>query len=222
MPDQSNDLERRVKDLEEQVARLAADRGQRLVDTPARNRRRDRLAARRARRQRFARQRRGIRRTSQTLVWGLPLWEISCGPDAARGERHGYARAVFAIGDQADGLVAIGGIARGGLTIGGISAGVISIGGLSFSLLAALGGVALAPFVLGGVAIGGASLGGVAIGVYARGPTAVGLHVVETDPPDRQLHPRVPGVQRRRAEVSREAEPATDPPLDNPAIESNR
>ena len=53
-----------------------------------------------------------IRKRSDRMVMGLPLWEIASGPDKTHGEKHGHAKAIFAIGDFADGVVAVGGIAR--------------------------------------------------------------------------------------------------------------
>lgn len=119
-----------------------------------------------------------IRKKSSVRVFGLPLWEIARGPDPKHGEDRGHARAIFAVGDVADGIVAVGGIARGGLTIGGISLGVLSLGGVSISLLAAVGGVAIAPLAYGGAAVGAVAIGGAALGCYAKGDSAEGLHVM--------------------------------------------
>lgn len=118
-----------------------------------------------------------VRKRSRTRLFGLPLWEIASGPDLKRGESRGHARAIFAVGDVADGAFALGGIARGGVTIGGISLGIFSLGGVAVSLLGAMGGVAIAPLAYGGAAVGGIAVGGAAVGVYAKGDTAVGRYL---------------------------------------------
>lgn len=128
-----------------------------------------------------------VRKRSKTRVFGLPLWEIASGPDLKHGESRGHARAVFAVGDVADGVFALGGVARGVFTIGGISLGVLSLGGVAISLLGAVGGVAIAPLAYGGAAVGGVAIGGAAVGIYAKGDTAVGRHVVETQKAARRL-----------------------------------
>ncbi len=120
-----------------------------------------------------------VRKRSQTRLFGLPLWEIASGPDRKRGESRGHARAIFAVGDVADGVFALGGIARGVFTVGGISFGVLSLGGVAISLVGAMGGVAIAPLAYGGAAVGGVAIGGAAVGIYAKGDTAIGLHVIE-------------------------------------------
>ena len=63
----------------------------------------------------------GFRKSSQWIVFGLPLWDIALGPNMERGEMRGYARGIIAIGDIAKGWIALGGIAYGGLAIGGLS-----------------------------------------------------------------------------------------------------
>jgi hypothetical protein len=118
-----------------------------------------------------------FRRRSPRKLWGMPLWEIASGPDEHG--RPGHARAVFAVGDKADGIVAIGGIARGIVSIGGVSFGLVSLGGVAISLLAAMGGVAIAGLAFGGVAVGGVAIGGAAVGVYAKGDAATGLHATD-------------------------------------------
>ncbi len=113
-----------------------------------------------------------IRTRSRTKFVGLPLFEIAFGP--RRGEPHGHAKALIAIGDHATGVVAIGGLAQGVLAIGGLSEGVIAVGGCTLGLLAALGGVAVGGFAIGGVALGAVARGGVAIGSFsAEGREAV-------------------------------------------------
>ena len=111
---------------------------------------------------------RGIRRRSRTRLWGFPLWEIASGPDPEHGDLRGHARALFAVGDVADGLFALGGVARGVVTLGGLSFGVFSLGGVAISLLAAAGGVAIAPVARGGVAVGLDAAGGAAVGLHPR------------------------------------------------------
>ena len=105
-----------------------------------------------------------IRKRSAAKLFGLPLWEISKGPDPEHGERRGHARAIFAVGDVADGVIALGGISRGVIAIGGISMGIFTLGGIAIGLATAVGGVAAAPFAMGGVAFGIATVGGVAVG----------------------------------------------------------
>lgn len=120
-----------------------------------------------------------VRRRSSRTVFGWPLWEIARGPDPSRGETRGHARAIFATGDVADGVVAVGGISRGIISIGGVAFGLIALGGVSMSLLAAVGGVAIAPFAYGGAAVGGVSVGGAAVGVYAKGGAATGRYAMD-------------------------------------------
>lgn len=84
---------------------------------------------------------------------------IALGPDVARGEQRGHARAVIAVGDMATGIVALGGFARG----------VFAVGGLA---------VAIGSVAVGGGAIGGAAIGGGAAGYYACGGGAAGRYVV--------------------------------------------
>jgi len=112
---------------------------------------------------------RTVRKRSKMELAGLPLWEVARGPDHDRGERHGHARAWFAVGDVADGVVAIGGIARGIVSVGGLAAGVVALGGISAGLVAALGGVALAPYAMGGLAAGAVARGGVFASVATGG-----------------------------------------------------
>lgn len=117
-----------------------------------------------------------IRKRSERMVMGLPLWEIASGPDKEHGEKRGHAKAIFAVGDIADGVFALGGIARGVVAVGGISVGVLTLGGVSLSLLAAMGGVAISSLAFGGVAVGGVAIGGAAVGYYAKGDSAAGVH----------------------------------------------
>lgn len=113
-----------------------------------------------------------IRHRSRTRFAGIPLVEVAFGP--RRGEAHGHAKAMIAIGDQATGVLAIGGLAQGIVAVGGLSEGLIAVGGCTLGLFAALGGVAVGAFAVGGVALGAVARGGVAIGgVSAEGREAV-------------------------------------------------
>jgi hypothetical protein len=122
---------------------------------------------------------RGVRRRSESRLWGLPLYDIALGPDLDRGERRGHARGVLAIGDVATGLLAIGGIARGLIAFGGLAVGVVlGIGGMSLGLIS-LGGLALGGLAIGGLGIGAVAVGGAAAGYYALGGGALGAHVLD-------------------------------------------
>jgi hypothetical protein len=115
-----------------------------------------------------------IRHRSRTHIAGFPLFEVAFGPQRMRGEAHGHAKALIAIGDQATGVLAIGGLAQGLVAVGGLSQGLIAVGGCTLGLFAALGGVAVGAFAVGGVAIGAVARGGVAIGsLSAQGREAV-------------------------------------------------
>ena len=59
------------------------------------------------------RAKKGIRKRSATCFAGLPLYDIALGPDLDKGECHGHARGIVAIGDIATGWLAVGGAARG-------------------------------------------------------------------------------------------------------------
>jgi hypothetical protein len=119
---------------------------------------------------------RGVRKRSESVYFGMPLWEVATGPDPDRGEIRGHARAIFAVGDIATGVFALGGIARGVVCLGGITLGCFTLGGVSMSLIFALGGVAIAPVAVGGAAIGGIAMGGAAIGGVAIGNAGVGYY----------------------------------------------
>jgi hypothetical protein len=142
------DLESRVRDLEEEVARL---RGRR----PA-----------------------GVRYRSAAAIGDLPLLAIALGPDLRKGQMRGHARGVVAIGDTAVGGVAIGGLAVGGVAFGGLSLGLVSLGGLALGVFLAVGGGAVGGTALGGAAVGRVAIGGGAVGEYACGGGAAGAHVV--------------------------------------------
>ncbi len=106
---------------------------------------------------------RGVRRTSSVRVRGIPLYQIAMGPDPATGQMRGHARAIFACGDIATGVLAFGGISQGVIAIGGVAVGLVAIGGCAFGVLAGLGGVATGWFSLGGVAMGVRPVGGLPI-----------------------------------------------------------
>jgi hypothetical protein len=142
-------LQRRVEQLEQEVARL-----------------------------RGGAQFRGVRYRSSAAIGDLPLIAVSIGADPDRGEMRGHARGVIAIGDIATGVVALGGLARGLVALGGLALGGISIGGLSLGVLAAAGGVAIGSVAFGGAAVGGVAVGGGAVGSYACGGAAAGAHAV--------------------------------------------
>jgi hypothetical protein len=148
------------KNLEQRVRALERETRKERAATPA--------VSQRGGRSRRQSGERGVRRRSRTRLWGFPLWEIASGPDPEHGERRGHARALFAVGDVADGIFAMGGIARGVVSVGGLSFGVVSLGGVAISLLAAAGGVAIAPVARGGVAVGLDAVGGAAVGLHPR------------------------------------------------------
>ena len=91
---------------------------------------------------------RSVRKQSEYVFLGLPLYSIAKGPDLAKGEIRGHAKGVLAIGDTATGIVAIGGFAMGGIAIGGVALGLVTLGGLSLGLLLAIGGAAYGAYVL--------------------------------------------------------------------------
>lgn len=142
------DLEKRVRELEEEVRVL---RGRR----PGR-----------------------VRYRSALAIGDIPLVSIALGPDPEKGEWRGHARGVIAIGDIATGLVAIGGLATGGLCFGGVSLGLASLGGLALGVVLAVGGLAVGGTAVGGAAVGRIAVGGGAVGQYACGGGAYGTHVV--------------------------------------------
>lgn len=155
MPEHS-DLERRVRDLEAEIALLRKGRAWR-----------------------------GVRYRSALGLGDIPFLAIATGPDPEKGELRGHARGVIAIGDLATGVVAIGGLARGVVALGGLALGAITFGGASIGVLVAVGGLAIGSIAFGGGAIGGAAIGGGALGYYACGGGAAGAHVVwpgRTDP----------------------------------------
>jgi hypothetical protein len=149
----SEDLEKRVEELETEIAAIRA-----RTQLP----------------------RPGIRRRARWSIANVPLYEISLGADPDRRQLRGHARGIVAIGDVASGVIAIGGYARGVIAIGGLAAGLVSFGGLSVGLLSAVGGVAVGGVAFGGAAVGGIAVGGSAVGYYACGAAATGMHNVST------------------------------------------
>lgn len=162
MPERTVELQNRVALLERETARLR--KRVRESRSPG------------ARAGRHSASPRPIRKRSATRLFGLPLWEIASGPEIENGKRKpGHARAIFAVGDIADGVFALGGIARGVVSVGGIAFGALSLGGVSISLLAAMGGVAIAPLAFGGAAIGAVAVGGAAVGFRTKKPVGSSL-----------------------------------------------
>ena len=149
----SEDLEKRVEELEVEIAALR----ERTLLPPI-----------------------GIRRRATWSIAHLPLYEISLGSDPARRQLRGHARGIIAIGDVASGVLAIGGYARGVIAIGGLATGLVSFGGLSVGLLSAFGGLAIGSLAFGGAAFGGIAAGGSAAGYYACGAASAGVHTVST------------------------------------------
>jgi hypothetical protein len=121
---------------------------------------------------------RSIRKRSDRLIFGLPLYHIACGPDPERGELMGHARGIFALGDEALGVFALGGIARGLFAFGGLAFGGVTFGGCSVGLLLAIGGAAIGGIAVGGAAVGGIAIGGAAVGYLAVGGGAFGKYVI--------------------------------------------
>jgi len=155
------DLERRVRELEAEVARLRAGGRYRTV-----------------------------RFRSAAQFGGLPLLSIATGPDPEKGEMRGHARGIVAIGDVATGVLALGGVARGLFAFGGLAIGAITFGGASIGALAAVGGLAVGSFAFGGAAVGWTAIGGGAAGAFACGGGAFGEHVVSATrrDPEAQAH----------------------------------
>lgn len=121
---------------------------------------------------------RGIRKRSNRIYWGLPLYDIAMGPDPEKGEMRGHAKGIIAIGDIATGVLALGGMARGIFAFGGIALGVLlGFGGVSIGALA-FGGMAIGGIAIGGGAMRVIAIGGGAFGYYAAGGGAVGEHVI--------------------------------------------
>lgn len=122
---------------------------------------------------------RGVRRQSDYVFLGLPLYSIALGPDPEKGELRGHARGVVAIGDIASGIVALGGLAFGFIAVGGVAFGLLAFGGGAVGLLLAIGGAAIGCVAAGGAALGLVAVGGAAAGYYAAGGAAFGKYVVD-------------------------------------------
>jgi len=121
---------------------------------------------------------RTIRKRSDRLIFGVPLYDIACGPDLGRGEFVGRARGIVAIGDEALGVFALGGLARGLFAFGGLALGGFAFGGCSIGLLLAVGGAAVGGIAIGGAAVGVIAVGGAAVGYLAVGGGAFGRFVI--------------------------------------------
>lgn len=170
----SRDLERRVAELEAELARV--------------------------RKAQF----RGVRKQATWELFGMPAWCIALGPDPESGQMRGHAKGFLAIGDMATGFLAIGGLARGVFAFGGLSLGFVSFGGCSIGLALALGGFSVGGIAFGGAAVGGVAVGGGAVGIYAMGGAALGPHVITQERQDPEavaffarygIHP--PATRRR-------------------------
>ena len=123
-------------------------------------------------------QRRGIRKRSDRVLWGLPLYEIAVGPDPERGEVRGHARAIIAIGDIATGVFRTGRFCprtrcrwrrSGGCDVPWWGFNWRSVGYRWFGNRS---------IGRGGVAVGVIAVGGVALGYYACGGAALGKYIV--------------------------------------------
>jgi hypothetical protein len=127
----------------------------------------------------FAARFRGVRRQSEYVFLGLPLYSIATGPDLEKGELRGHAKGVFALGDTATGIIAIGGVAAGVFAFGGVALGLVAFGGLALGVLLAVGGAAIGAIASGGAALGLVAIGGAAAGYYAAGGAAYGKYVLD-------------------------------------------
>lgn len=130
-----------------------------------------------------------IRRRSEREFLGLPIVDIAVGADPRRGERHGHARGVIAIGDRATGVIALGVHARGAVAIGVTALGGIAIGWLAVGAIA-IGGIGLGLLALAVIAIGAVAIGGLGIGVVAIGIAAVGEYAAGFAAAGDHLHTR--------------------------------
>lgn len=141
----------------------------------------------------------GVRKRSETELFGLPLWEIATGPDPEKDEIRGHAKAIVAIGDLATGFLAIGGCARGVIALGGLAVGVVALGGGAIGALLAAGGGAIGTVAVGSGAAGLVAAGGGAVGYYAFGGDAYGEFVYSAtrrDPQAVELAKSVAGFLR--------------------------
>ena len=114
----------------------------------------------------------GQRRTSERVIWGLPLYDIVIQSGSTPESRH--ARGWIAVGPMATGVIAMGAIAKGGISIGAISFGGLSLGATSIGFLS-LGPLAIGAITTGGLALGAFAQGPVTIGFAAQGNVAIGL-----------------------------------------------
>jgi hypothetical protein len=149
MSEERQPLEKKVEDLEQQVADIQNSAQRRFYS---------------------------IRTRSKRSVFGLPLYDIAIGPDLQSGEVFGRARGFIAVGDFAVGVVALARIAIGCFTFGGISIGILlAFGGLSVGSVA-LGGAALGIVAIGGAVAGFIGIGGAALGYYGSGGAVYSVH----------------------------------------------
>jgi hypothetical protein len=183
MPSQ-DDLEKRVRELEEEVRLLRGGRRGR------------------------------VRYRSAAAVGDIPLVSVALGADPEKGEWRGHARGVVAIGDIATGVVAVGGVATGGICVGGLSLGLASFGGLALGVLLAVGGLAIGGTAVGGAALGRVAVGGGAVGEYACGGGAFGAHVVSATrrDPEALLFFRDRGLEWLCQPSGRRPTPSAGPP----------
>lgn len=144
-------LEKRVAELERQLAALGTGRHMRAV-----------------------------RKRAEFEIVNLPLYDIAVGPDPARGETRGHAKGIVAIGDIATGVLALGGFARGLVAMGGLAIGGIALGGLSIGGLA-MGGAAAGALAIGGAAAGWVAVGGGGVGEYVCAAGGAGEHVASAN-----------------------------------------
>ena len=118
-------------------------------------------------------------RTSERVIFGLPLYELRFGDVVVNefGEaRPRTARGWIAIGDRAiGGLFACGGVALGPISVGGLAIGGLSIGGGAIGAVA-LGGGALGLLAIGGGAFGLVALGGGVIAAVGGGSGGLSLY----------------------------------------------
>jgi hypothetical protein len=120
--------------------------------------------------------RKSIRTRSERTFAGLPLIDVALGP--ARGEPHGKARGIIAIGDEARGWLALGGSARGYIALGGSARGILALGGKAMGIVA-LGGISVGLVAMGGLALGAIAMGGLAAGGIAVGGLSAGALSVD-------------------------------------------
>ncbi|MCC7495603.1 MAG: hypothetical protein IT204_24850 [Fimbriimonadaceae bacterium] len=105
-----------------------------------------------------------VDRRSGVELLGWPLWQVAWGRDAVIGSSR-VARAWYARGQLAQGLVAVGQKANGWLAIGQLAIGLVAVGQAAVGVLVGLGQLAIA----GLLAIGQAAVGLVSLGMVALG-----------------------------------------------------